>query len=67
MPFKHKVNQGSAFRNDQKFNDHSPDFSGSANIAGVEYNISMWSNPARGSKKGYFNIKFTQKDNLPDV
>ncbi len=66
MSFKNKVNQGSAFRNDRKFNDKSPDFKGDANIAGIEYNVSIWSNPAQGEKKGYFSMKFTQKENLPN-
>lgn len=65
--YKNKVNQGSAFRNDNKFNDNSPDFKGDANVAGVEYNVSIWSNPARGDKKGYFSIKFTHKEDLPNV
>ncbi len=67
MSYKLKVNQGTAFRNDKKYNDKSPDFRGEANVAGVEYNVSIWSNAPQGDKKGFFNIKFTQKDNIPDV
>lgn len=66
MTFKHKVNQGSVFRNDKQISSQ-PNFTGSANIGGVEYNISMWTNPPKDGKQGFYNIRFVQKDDLPNV
>ena len=64
--FKHKVGQGSAFRNDRKETETQADFTGSANVGGEEYWVSIWSNPAVGEKKGYFSLKFNKKEPMPD-
>jgi hypothetical protein len=37
-----RENSGILFKNDRKQNDNSPDYTGSINVAGVEYQISGW-------------------------
>lgn len=41
-PYKHKENTGSTFKNDRKQNESQPDMTGSCNIDGVDYWMSMW-------------------------
>lgn len=65
--FKHKVGQGSIFRNERKEKETHADFTGSCNIAGEEYWIAMWQNPPRDGKKGYFNVRFNKKDAVAPV
>lgn len=43
------TNRGVLFINDQQGNDKRPNYRGSLNVAGVEYNISGWK---KVSKKG---------------
>jgi len=62
MAFEHNKNSGSVFRNDRKLADTDPDFSGSGNVDGVEYHISLWSNPGKNGKKGYFRLAFLPVD-----
>ena len=64
--FKHKVGQGSVFRNDRKETETQADDTGSCDIGGEEYWISMWSNAATSTKKGYFALKFNKKEPMPD-
>ena len=77
MAFRHKPNRGSAFRNDDKdpknpVDDRKPDFKGSAlieirdsdgNLKEVEFWVSMWTNPPKDGKKGYFSMAFNEKEN----
>ena len=63
--FKHKVGQGSIFRNERKEQETHADFTGSCNVGGEEYWISMWQNPPANGKKGYYNIRFNKKDAMP--
>lgn len=37
-----KTNRGSIWKNDKKDKDSHPDFTGSLNVAGVEYWVSAW-------------------------
>jgi hypothetical protein len=43
------TNRGVLFINREKKNEKSPDFSGSLDVAGIQYNLSAWK---RQSKKG---------------
>jgi hypothetical protein len=60
------TNSGILARNERKTTDKHPDFSGSLNVAGVDYWLPGWVNAGRaGSKmegKKYFSLKVTPKD-----
>ena len=40
--FKHKTNSGSLFKNDRKEKDTHPDYRGTINVDGREWEISAW-------------------------
>lgn len=65
MSFKHKMNSGSLFRNDGR-TEGQPNFSGSCMIDGKEYDIGAWTNESKDGKKGYFGLKFTLKQSMPE-
>lgn len=54
-------NHGVLFRARDKKSDKSPDYTGSAEVDGVEYRMSAW---VKESKQGlkFFSISFTPKD-----
>ena len=71
MPFQHKPNQLSLFRNTRKQDENSPDHTGSGLISGselgmdyddseVEVQVSAWINETKDGTK-YFNIKLRKK------
>ena len=51
--FKHKENSGSIFRNDKKVKETQPDYSGTINVQGKEWQISLWIK--EGKKGKYFS------------
>lgn len=61
MPFEHKDNSGSIFRNERRDNDRQPSHRGSAKIDGTEYWISAWVNETNSGSK-YFSLKFEPKE-----
>lgn len=65
MPYDNNLT-GFLGRNERKRDDKDPDFTGSAEIAQVQYYISAWVNEGKpGSKiegKRYFNLKFKPKE-----
>ena len=60
------TNSGMMMRNDRRQSDSHPEFTGSINVAGVDYWISAWVNTGKaGSKidgRKYFSIKLSPKD-----
>ena len=73
--FKHKDNSGSIFKNDKKEKETQPDYSGTINVQGKEWQISLWIK--EGKKGKYFSAAIKepykkeektfveQKDDLP--
>jgi len=66
MPFQHKPDSGSLFRNERRENENQPTHTGSALVDGIEYWISAWTNDTSGGKK-FFGMKFRRKDNQPST
>ena len=64
MPFEHKNNSASLFRNDRRESDNHPTHTGSGKVDGVEYWISAWVNETSAGKK-FFSIKLDPKENRP--
>jgi len=60
MPFD-PTNRGALFANDKKGNPARPDYTGDANIDGVEYRLSAWSKQSKGGL-GYLSLSFQLKD-----
>src|SRR6516165_1060516 len=54
-------NSGIAFKNDRKQTDKSPDFTGSATIAGVSYQMSAWVKEGKRGRK-FFTFAFKAKE-----
>jgi len=63
MAYEQKDNSGSLFRNERKTTQNHPDFTGSVKVGGVEYWLSAWTKPPKdATKKGFFSLAFTPKD-----
>jgi hypothetical protein len=62
LPYEHKVNTGTVFANPDKEKETSPDFSGTANIAGRVYRIAGWKNRSNDGKVR-LNLKFSEPQN----
>ena len=60
MPFEHKPDTGSLFKNDDRTSEKHPNAKGSALIDGVEYWIAAWTNDGKGGK--YQSLKFSKKE-----
>jgi hypothetical protein len=57
--------RGVLFRNDRKRNDKDPEYTGNAEVDGVEYWLSAWVNEAKKGKnegKKFFSISFKAKN-----
>ena len=61
MPYKHKPNSGSIFRNDKRDKETSPHMRGDALIDGVEYWVAAWTNTKADGER-YQGLKFSRKD-----
>ncbi len=64
MPFEHKPNRGSLFKNDRKEKDTHPDYKGSALIDGKHYWLSAWVETSDSGIK-YFSMSYKEKDEQP--
>lgn len=51
---------GVLFKNDKKTKDNQPDYTGEANVDGVEYRMAAWIK--QGQKGKFMSIAFTLKD-----
>ena len=57
------TNRGSVWKNERKTTDKHPDFTGSANVDGVEYWVSMWKRkPDANPKAPPVSFTFKRKD-----
>ena len=59
-----KNNQGAFFVNDKRATDQHPHYSGSVNIEGVDYYVSIWANQSKEGKK-FWSMKFKPKVQAP--
>lgn len=58
------TNSGVLFKNDEKKNEKSPEYTGKINIEGKEYKLSAW--VKEGKKGKFFSLKvneFVKKEN----
>lgn len=46
-----RTNTGALFKNDEKQNDRSPDYSGNMNVDGVEFFFDAWIKTAKTGRK----------------
>ena len=53
------TNQGGLWDNQRKFEASHPDFTGTINIAGTEYEIAGWMNTNKHPKAPTINLKVT--------
>lgn len=60
MAFVQKDMSGSLFKNDKDGNDSRPDYTGSAKIAGVEYDLAAWIKASKSGSK-YMSISVKPK------
>jgi len=60
--FKHRENRGSLFPNDLGRSDYS----GTANIGGVEYFINGFINTSETTGRTWTGLSFTKKSDVPD-
>lgn len=61
--YKHKNNNGSLFKNDNKRPDkNDPDYKGSAVIDGQEYWISGWKKESSDKKSNFLSLSFSPKE-----
>ncbi len=56
-----KPNIGTLFKNDNKQNPKQPDYRGSANVAGLDYELAGWINEGQTAGK-YLRFTFKLKD-----
>lgn len=61
MPYQHKTNTGSLFKNDDRTQETHPTHKGSTDIEGVEYWINGWSNKTADGR-GYLKLSFKAKE-----
>lgn len=60
--YETRENTGSLFRNEQKTNERGPDYSGTCNVAGVEYFFDGWLKTSESGRKWMsFSFKPKQK------
>lgn len=57
--------RGVLFKNDKEGNEKRPDYKGTAQVEGVEYDLSCWIETARSSGQKYMSIKFEPKGARP--
>lgn len=62
--YKHKNNNGSAFRNKRKAEPFHADFSGTAMIDDEEYFVNVWLKDAKDGDK-YVSFSVKKKSSLP--
>lgn len=65
MPFEHKTNSGSLFKNQRKERDEQPDYTGTMNIEGTVYRMSGWINKPQSGGPAYINMKFQEVESGP--
>jgi len=54
-----KTNRGAIFKNDKKGNDKAPEYKGTINIEGTEYEIALWVQESKKDGTKFFST--TQK------
>lgn len=55
------TNTGAFFKNDKKKTDKHPDYTGSLNVEGTEYWLSVWNKQAKDGRS-YCSVAITEKD-----
>lgn len=59
-------NSGALYRNEKKRPDHDdPEYTGSAEVDGVEYWLSAWVKDGQQGKGKFMSISFKPKENKP--
>lgn len=56
------TNRGYLFINDQQGNPKRPQYQGSINVAGLDYNISAWIKKSQKNGKEYYSLRVESKD-----
>lgn len=60
MPYQHKVNKGSLFKNDRREKETHADYRGDINIEGEMYWIDAWVN--EGTKGKFLGLSIRKKE-----
>lgn len=60
------TNRGAAFVNSKKKTEKHPDHTGSINVDGVEYWLSMWNSKSKQGKN-YFSVSVTKKEAVQET
>ena len=59
MPYEHKDNSASLFKEEEKTNENGPDYTGDGLIEGKKLRLAAWINEAKSGKK-YLSIQFSE-------
>jgi len=59
-------NSGIISRNQRKTQESHPDYSGSAEVEGVEYWVSGWKNPGKNGSDPFVKLSFKPKEPKQD-
>ena len=59
MPYEHKENSASLFKEEDKKNENGPDYTGDGLIEGKRLRLAAWINESKGGKK-YLSIQFSE-------
>lgn len=58
--FKHKINTGSLFQNNNKKAENSPDWQGTFNIKDILFKVSGWNNKTKRDGTPYISCKINK-------
>jgi hypothetical protein len=61
------TNRGAIFKNDKKGNDKAPEYKGTINIEGADYEIALWIQKSKDGSKTFFSTSQKLKEVQPEV
>ena len=64
MPYEHRDNTGSVFKNDNKPSENHPDYSGDGMINGQVMRIAIWVKTASTGRK-FLSLAFSESQKYP--
>ena len=63
--YQNKENQGAIFKNTKKQNEKHPDYRGTVNVEGKEFEIALWLKKSQNGKP-YFGVKVSEPYQKPE-
>ena len=59
------TDRGVLYRNENKTSDNHPDYSGSVNVAGMDFWLSAWLKESKKDSKKFFSLSVRPKTDAP--